>query len=271
MSATANLLSLYKKPFWLVLLVTAVIFAVAGGIFWLSRVQDPGTKPLPDFTAFVAGSERKQAFFDFLGPVITARNDIILIQRTRLEAMAVKISNGQQLGWSQINWLKRLATRYHLELPDHVISIAEINTMLGLVDIIPMPLALVQAAKESAWGTSRFAREANNLFGQWCYTPGCGIVPRNRPAGSRHEVQSFKNVGAAVKSYFFNINTHASYQTLREIRARQRRSNQPLTGTALADGLLFYSERREDYVVEVKDMIRSNQPLFSRYQQAYQP
>lgn len=263
MPATTNLISQYKKHLFPGLIATAIIVVVMGGVFWLTSIGEPGGKPLPDFTIFAAGQERKAAFFSFLGPIITARNDKILKQRKRLETMAVKLNQGEHLRRSEKNWFISLATRYHLELPGDVVGIADITGLLRLVDVLPMPLVLVQAAKESAWGTSRFARKANNLFGQWCYSPGCGIVPMNRPSGSQHEVKTFNNVGAAVKSYFFNINTHASYHSLREIRARQRDLNQPVTGTALADGLLFYSERREEYVIEVKDMLRRDQSYFS--------
>ncbi|MFM9673737.1 glucosaminidase domain-containing protein, partial [Streptomyces galilaeus] len=81
---------------------------------------------------------------------------------------------------------------------------------LRRVDIIPKELALMQAANESAWGTSRFARIGLNFFGQWCYSQGCGMIPNRRNSGAAHEVAAFKSVRDAVSSYFKNINTHAA-------------------------------------------------------------
>ena len=117
---------------------------------------------------------------------------------------------------------------------------------------------LTQAAMESAWGTSRFAREGNNLFGQWCYQPGCGIVPKRRREGQVHEVASFDVVDAAVASYLRNINSHRAYADLRAARADLRAANQPVTGNAMANHLLRYSERGLDYVEEIQSMIRVN-------------
>lgn len=130
------------------------------------------------------------------------------------------------------------------------------------MDIIPKELALMQAANESAWGTSRFARIGLNFFGQWCYTKGCGMIPKRRADEAEHEVRAFKSVRAAVKSYFRNINTHEAYRELRRVRAGLRAEKVPIEATALTAGLLSYSERGEDYVSELNDMIRHNRAYF---------
>jgi Bax protein len=96
------------------------------------------------------------------------------------------------------------------------------------------------------------------LFGQWCYQPGCGIVPKRRGEGQVHEVASFDDVDAAVASYLRNINSHRAYADLRAARADLRAANQPVTGNAMANHLLRYSERGLDYVEEIQSMIRVN-------------
>ncbi|KGE03047.1 hypothetical protein HRUBRA_02364 [Pseudohaliea rubra DSM 19751] len=129
------------------------------------------------------------------------------------------------------------------------------------MDVIPPGLALAQAAKESGWGRSRFAVEGNNLFGQWCFDPGCGIVPARRPEGSRHEVAAFDSVDEAIRRYMNNLNTHERYAPFRERRAALRARDTVLTGPALVAGLLGYSERGEVYLDELRAMMRQNREL----------
>jgi Bax protein len=127
---------------------------------------------------------------------------------------------------------------------------------------VPVPLVLVQAANESAWGTSRFARIGLNYFGIWCYRKGCGMVPNGRTVGAIHEVAAFQSVDKAVASYFKNINTHNAYMIFRTIRAQLRAQNQPLIPKVLATGLIPYSERGVDYVIDINTMLRQNQAFF---------
>ena len=119
-------------------------------------------------------------------------------------------------------------------------------------------LALAQAAKESGWGTSRFAREGNNYFGQWCYKAGCGIVPASRAPGRTHEVEAFDSPAESVASYMRNINTHSGYKSFREARKVQRSEADALSGVALAAELSQYSERRDAYVAELRQLIVGN-------------
>lgn len=126
---------------------------------------------------------------------------------------------------------------------------------------MPVELALTQAAIESAWGTSRFARLGNNLFGQWCRKAGCGIVPLRRTAGAKHEVRRFNNARESVRAYLFNLNTHRAYQKLRVQRAALNKAQQPVTASALALTLDKYSERGNAYVQDMLAFIKHNQSL----------
>ncbi len=126
------------------------------------------------------------------------------------------------------------------------------------VNVIPPSLALAQAANESGWGTSRFAREANNYFGQWCYETGCGLVPARRDKNKTHEVAAFESPKESVGRYINNLNSNRAYQSLRDIRSRLIANNEPVTGYALAAGLNRYSERGADYVSELRAMIDYN-------------
>lgn len=222
-------------------------------------VVEPELEPVrasdsaPDFRTYVAGPARKAEFFKFLRPLIVAENRRVLRQRRRLEQLARQ----PELTDDDSAWLARTAAEYKLEKP-HASDAELLGALLRRVDVVPMSLALAQAAKESAWGTSRFAVEGNNFFGEWCFRRGCGIVPRLRAEHRKHEVEAFSSASASVGSYLRNLNTHRNYSSFRMVRGALREAGRPLSGLLLADELVGYSERREDYVEEVKHLIRVN-------------
>ena len=173
---------------------------------------------------------------------------------------------GAALNWEQTaelnaesrDWLLELSKRYRLAQADFDQPQAWLDELLRRVDFIPTSLVLAQAANESAWGTSRFVREGNNLFGQWCFDPGCGIVPQQRRSGASHEVRQFATLRDAVRSYFFNLNTNFSYHPFRELRQEMRAQGRKLDSMVLAFGLNRYSERGRSYVDELQIMIVQN-------------
>lgn len=228
------------------LLLLAVIAVGIG----LATFALTSRESLPDFRAFDAGPERKQAFFDYMTPVIEASNQRILLLRERLRSL-----DPDNLSRADQRWLDALSERYEVvaETPEERIRI-----LLRRVDVVPVSLALAQAAKESAWGTSRFAREGNNLFGEWCFSKGCGIVPANRAPGRTHEVRAFRSPGESIDSYLMNLNTHPAYRELRLIRQSLRKQGSSILGRELAKGLSRYSERGDIYVTEVQNLIASN-------------
>ena len=150
-----------------------------------------------------------------------------------------------------------MVKRYRVNKDASLLS--QLNELLVRVDVVPMPLVLVQAANESAWGTSRFSRIGLNFFGIWCYQKGCGMVPRGRNTGAKHEVEAFKSLDAGVARYFYNINSHNAYRVFRTIRFELRSQDQPLNPEVLATGLLPYSERGAEYVTDITKMLRQNQ------------
>lgn len=202
-----------------------------------------------DFSQYAAGPERKQAFVEYFKPLIEKENQAVL-------ALREKIIQAQKKA-TKPRWLIATLADYRLT------SFDETNTqhwkeLLARVDKVPMSLALAQAANESGWGTSRFAREGNNFYGQWCFSQGCGIVPASRNAGANHEVAAFDSPRQSVSRYILNINSHPAYADLRAIRLGLRQQQQSISGVDLAAGLLAYSERKEAYIKELRDMIRHN-------------
>ena len=246
-------------------LLVALVLAI--GLWWLAwsllgrgSLPPTGYQPLPDFSRYHDIREMKLAFYDYLQPMVERQNAEIAQQRARLLEAAERIQRGESLSSEQQHLVEELAVEYRMGDTGEEAG-SRVNRLLRRVDTIPLELALVQAAKESGWGKSRFAIDANNLFGQWCYEPGCGLVPSRRSVGKAHEVKQFDSVEAAIADYLLNLNTHPRYRPMREIRAHLRSSNVQLTGMALADGLLHYSERRQAYVDELKSMIRQYRRL----------
>lgn len=207
---------------------------------------------LPDFSRFHDTTEKKAAFFSFLYPRIVLANSRILIERDYLDSLSKK----PELTIKEKSWLTAQAERLRVEAETG--SPEQFSLLHKRLDVIPPSLILAQAANESAWGTSRFARKGNNLFGQWCFSKGCGLVPRSRVEGATHEVAKFASPYRSLRAYIQNLNRHPTYQLVRDIRLKDRRSDSPLSGPELAAGLLGYSERGEHYVQEIRSMIHYN-------------
>jgi len=231
------------------LFVFLVMLALLGNR-WSARFP-----PLPDFSGYQQVGEMKAAFIEYMTPIVEYHNEQILNERKRLENMHQSVALGEPLSRSESRWVRALADRYGVESSDSGV-IDVIRALLTRVDIVPVQLAVVQAAKESSWGRSRYAVEVNNLFGEWCYKKGCGIIPRDRSDGARHEVRRFRSVSDSTRSYIHNLNSHRNYSSLRELRRGLRESGRAIEGGELVDGLLFYSERRQQYVDEIRSMIK---------------
>lgn len=176
----------------------------------------------------------------------------MLLERHYLDSLADK----SELTDKERQWLDNQAERLRVDAETG--SARQLTLLRKRLDVIPPSLIMAQAANESAWGTSRFATEGNNLFGQWCFTKGCGLVPTARGEDATHEVASFSSPYRSVRAYIQNLNRHPTYQQLRELRHSDRNDNEALSGLELAGGLLGYSERGEDYVKEIRSMIRYN-------------
>ena len=210
---------------------------------------------LPNFAVIADVKQKKQEFFGYLQPMVEKENARILTVRSKVTDLKEKSS----LSSSDQSFLNDLAKKYKLANDESgEWTEARFDQLLVRLDVVPASLTLAQAANESAWGTSRFAREANNLFGQWCFTKGCGVVPKSRDAGKSHEVAKFKSVQASVNAYIYNLNSSNAYKELRNIRRILRYNGQPISGQQLAKGLEKYSERGHEYVEEIQSMIRVN-------------
>lgn len=231
--------------------------AVVGAIFLLVSLFQPGAERLPDFSAYENTNEKKEAFFNYLLERVSDVNAEILELRDDIEDIREDLMEGKTLSSSQQRFIQDWALEYDFEDVETV-NLELVDDLLQRADIVPPSLVLAQAALESAWGSSRFAMEGNNLFGMRCWTPGCGIVPRRRAPGATFEVAVFRTPKDAIEAFIHNINTHQAYLDLRRLRAQQRRSGNTITGSALAGGLMRYSEQGSLYVEKVRGVIGAN-------------
>lgn len=209
-----------------------------------------------DINHSVNTKTKKQTFFMALLPMILLANQEISQERLKI----LQILDRHETGAGSSDDLKRISEimkRYGLK--SQPFSDQRVRRQLLMrVDTIPPALVLAQAANESAWGTSRFAQQGNNLFGEWTFKPGAGIVPAGRPDGEIYEVRVFNSIYQSIRSYLNNLNTHSAYRQLRQIRANLRQAQEPVTGVALSAGLIHYSQRGEEYIKEINAMIRHN-------------
>lgn len=237
-------------------IATELSSVVAGEAQTQAEVEDERVSALPDFAAITDVRQKKRAFFNYMEPLVEQENRRLTGLRNQIQLIQeqARISEAQQ------QWLWDLARNYRVD-SNGQFDQAFFQELLTRVDIIPVSLALAQAANESAWGTSRFAVEGNNLFGQWCFSEGCGIVPSGRPEGARYEVKKFASVAESVQAYIHNLNTHPKYQEMRQLRRVKRERLEPLTGRTLAEGLYAYSIRGEAYIDELVMMIDKNNLL----------
>ena len=236
------------------------IGVVVGGLLiaaWCAAAWRDDCGPLPDFDAIAETDARKAAFIAYLVPRVERANRKVEGLRARLLAVDARMAEGKTPGVWQRYWVRSLAEDYGIEEVESVDRDLLVK-LLRRVDTVPASLAVAQAAIESGWGMSRFAREGGNLFGLRTHAKGEGLVPKERSAGQRFKVASYGSVCEGIDAYIQNLNTHARYRDLRTVRATLRASGLPAGGDRLAHELVSYSERGFEYVAQVRAIIAQN-------------
>ncbi len=194
---------------------------------------------------------KKSVFLRTMLPLVLRVNEEIAADRARILEIASRKAEGR-IHPADERWLADKAEEYGLKTVD-------VRKLLQRVDIIPPSLALAQAAEESGWGTSRFARQGNALFGQWTWDADSALVPRDRKAGASHGIKAFPSLLQAVQAYARNLTSHRAYAEFRVARAAMRKAGQEPAGPRLAQTLTRYSERGSDYVHTLHVIMDANQ------------
>ena len=190
--------------------------------------------------------KRKDFFIQIVLPLILQENNNIRLDRKRLFSIINKSNNTK----IEKQWLNKKYKQYGI--PSKDLSILKIR-----MDEVPVSLALAQAAKETGWGTSRFAQEGNALFGQWTWS-GEGLKPKEADEDKGHKVMKFNVLQASVRAYQRNLNTHSTYKEFRLTRAKLRDSGKPLDSIILVEHLKEYAETGKQYVEILKKIINQN-------------
>ena len=209
-------------------------------------------KPVPiyllpkDIKNIQSTKKRKELFIKIVLPLIVKENNKIRIDRKRLFTILSKNSNTD----IEKKWLEKKYKQYGVRQND-------ISTLKIRMDEIPVSLAIAQAAKETGWGTSRFALKGNALFGQWTWS-GEGLKPKDAEIGESHKVMKFHNLQLSVRAYLRNLNTHSSYKNLRKARTKLRNRNKPLDSLILSNYLDKYAETGTEYIEVLQKIIKQN-------------
>jgi len=190
--------------------------------------------------------KRKDLFIQIILPLIIKENNFIKLDRMKLFSILNKSKNTV----AQQNWLDSKFKQYGVVNKN-------LSTLKVRMDEVPVSMAIAQAAKETGWGTSRFAQEGNALFGQWTWS-GDGIKPAGADDDSTHKVMKFKVLQASVKAYQRNLNTHSTYKDFRSARAESREKGQKLDSMILSKYLDKYAETGKEYVKILQQIIRQN-------------
>lgn len=190
--------------------------------------------------------KRKDMFIKIVLPLIVKENNKIRVDRKRLFTILNKNSNTD----IEKKWLEKKYKQYGVRKND-------LSTLKVRMDEIPVSLAIAQAAKETGWGTSRFALKGNALFGQWTWS-GEGLKPKNADEGKDHKVMKFHSLQLSVRAYLRNLNTHTTYKNLRKARTELRNQNKPLDSLILSKHLDKYAETGNQYIEVLQKIIEQN-------------
>ncbi len=190
--------------------------------------------------------KRKDLFIQIILPLVIKENNSIKSDRNKLFTILNKNKNTK----AEKIWLNSKFKQYGVVNKD-------LSTLKIRMDEIPTSMVIAQAAKETGWGTSRFAQEGNALFGQWTWS-GDGIKPSEADDDSTHKVMKFNILQASVKAYQRNLNTHSSYKDFRSARAELRDDGEKLDSMVLSEYLEKYAETGKEYIKILQQIIRQN-------------
>ena len=199
-----------------------------------------------DLDALESTKLKKETFIKIVLPLIVAENERIIADREKL----INLSKKKFTTDLEKQWIRQKLLEYKVKKGD-------LEELLVRIDIIPTSIALAQAAKESGWGTSRFALEGNAIFGQWTWS-GQGIAPLDRESNKNHKILKFPILRASVKAYQNNLNTHKSYSKFRQKRSFLREKNKKVAGLELTETLNNYAQTGSEYTKKLNQIIKQN-------------
>jgi Bax protein len=197
-------------------------------------------------------SESKSYFFNHMYEMIAKENNKVKNERRFVEEILGANILNIDFDSSSFKKLLSLKQKYKIR------NIYSLQEYLKKIDVVPPSLAIAQAAVESAWGRSRFVKEASNIFGHWTYNPEIGIIPKRRSLDASHFIRVFSSLRESTSAYVLNLNRNLAYKSFQEKRYAQRMNNQHPDGLTLSQTMLNYSGIAHEYLVILKDLILLN-------------
>ena len=217
----------------------------------LTKVPKLFLSSLPDNLSEISNTnERKEIFISIILPLILQVNEDIIDDRETLSEVMYSMESNGEISEEERGWVNQKLKQYRIENFD-------IPELYSRMNIIPPSLAITQAAIETGWGTSRFATEANALYGQWTWDDDKGMVPLQRAAGQSHSIKVFDDLIGAVRGYALNLNTHPAYEDFR-VERRKYSNPKDIDVSDLLITLIFYSELGYEYIDNLNSIIRVN-------------
>lgn len=201
-------------------------------------------------------AKQKEEFIRELKILVDKSNDDIIKDREFITSFFAKAMPDafRGLNYKDVGYLIALRNKYGIE------NLFDRDEFFKRVDVVPTSMALAQGALESGWGKSRFAREANNLFGHWTYS-GVGLMPQNRLMGKTHLIRVFSSLQKSVNAYMLNLNSNDAYESFRDRRVKAKSSGKNFGGIEASKTMINYSELKEEYIKMIKEMIDQNNLL----------
>lgn len=222
-------------------------------LFILGAMQVASANGLPREFYNIKDKELAKAYFlEYLYELIEQENSAILKERE----FVIEVLNNKFLELQRYeNLLEKLV---EIKLKYKIENLYSLEEYLKKIDVIPPSLALAQAAVESAWGKSRFIKEANNIFGHWTYEKELGIIPKRRDVGSSHFIRVFESLEDSIKAYMLNLNRNEAYKSFQEERYNNKEQNQQISGLVLSKTMKNYSATANEYLAILNDVILEN-------------
>ena len=229
------------------------------GIREVPRIYLPiiGDRWGPTTSMEITIENKKRLFFRGIAPMVLRSNELIMADRSRLNNIRTSFSKNKDSDEDK-KWILKLAQVYRVKLNEDLITGSLLDELWIKVDIVPVSLALAQAAEESGWGTSRFASTGNAVYGQWTWGSNAITPEKQRKELGNYGIASFETLQQSVCAYMLNLNTHNAYASLRGTRAELREKGENISGYLLAGQLTKYSERGMEYVKGLRSLMEYN-------------
>ncbi|MBT4332734.1 MAG: hypothetical protein HOK80_09825 [Candidatus Cloacimonetes bacterium] len=254
---------MYRNKLFSILMILIIVVFTVTDIVHASQFKETiiyeveQFTSVPGFSKTLTYEQNVQSFLDFLRPIIKSENSYIMHDRIKLINLITSLEKGN-LDVDDINWINNKAIYYKLYNFSYT-SKEDLSYLLTRIDVIPELMVISQAAIESAYGTSGFAKRANNLFGMRTMSQSRGIIPKKRSEGAKFYVAKYETVNQSIECYLRNLNTHNAYYDLRKNRKDFRETNEPVDAYTLANGLTKYSAEGDIYVQKIRRTMKKHE------------